>query len=181
MVENILNACQANNESTFSSGNPASSRSEHSENTDIKSSVANGSVLCHNLETDRVSGRDHSCGLSNRSRCDKDGVLDSKGISTLYNIQKYGTDVTDRSQDADSEENEELPVQKRPKNSSEDRPSISYPPVGSCLSCAQCGMQCCQHHAASATPKLLHIPQRHHHSSISTSPVEIIVDRGITC
>lgn len=181
MVENILNTCQGNNEATFSSDSPASSRSEHSESTDIKSPVANGSVLCHNLETDRVSGRDHSSGLSNRSRCEKDGVLDSKGMSALYSIQNYGTDVTDRSQDADSEENEELPVQKRPKNSSEDRRSISYPPVGSCLLCAQCGMQCCQHRASPTTPKLLHIPQRHHHSSISTSPVEIIVDRGITC
>jgi len=181
VVKNILNAFQANNESTFSSGNPASSRSEHSESTDIRSSVTNVSVLCHNIETDRVSGRDHSCSLSNRSRCEKDGVLDSKDMSALYNIQNNGTDVTDRSQDADSEENEELPVQKRPKNSLEDRPSISYPPVGSYLSCAQCGMQCCQHHAASATPKLLHIPQRHHHSSINTSPVEITVDRGITC
>lgn len=181
MVQTILNACQTNGEATFSSGNPASSRSEHSESTDIRSSVANGSVLCHNLETGRVSGRDHSCGLSNRSRCEKDGVLDSKGMSALYNIYNYGTDVTDKSQEADSEDYEELPLQKRPKNSSEDRRSISYPPVGSCLSCAQCGMQCCQHHAASATPKLLHIPQRHHHSSINTSPVEIIVDRGITC
>lgn len=181
MVENILNAYQANSGSKFSSGNPPSSRSEHSESTDIRSSVANGSVLCHNLETGRVSGRDHSSGLSNRSRCEKDGVLDNKGMSALYNVQNCGTDVTDRSQDADSEENEELPVQKRPKNSSEDRSSISYPPVGSCLSCAQCGMQCCQHHAASATPKLLHIPQRLHHSSITTSPVEITVDRGITC
>jgi hypothetical protein len=181
VVEKILSSCQANSEATFSSDNPARSKSDHSESTDIRSSVANGSVQCHNSETDRVSGTDRSCGVSNRSRCEKDGVLDSKGMSALYSTQNYGTDVTDRSHEADSEENEELPVQKRPKNSLEDRQSISYPPVGSCLSCSQCGMQCCQHHAASTTPKLLHIPQRHHHSGINTTPVEIIVDRGITC
>lgn len=180
MVERILSSCQANDEATFSSNTHASSRLDHSESSDIRISVANGSVQCHNSETDRVSGTDRSCSISNGSRCEKDGVLNNKGTSALYSIPNYGTDVIDRSHKADSEENEELPVQKRPKNSSEDRQSISYP-VGSCLSCAQCGMQCCQHHTTSTTPKLLHIAQPHHHSSINTSPVEIIVDRGITC
>jgi hypothetical protein len=47
------------------------------------------------------------------------------------------------------------------------------------LSCAQCGAQCC--HLHTSTPELLRITRQHRHSSIKNSPVEITVDRGITC
>jgi hypothetical protein len=137
-------------------------------------------MQCHNLETNRVSGTNCSIGLSNGSRYEKDGVRssDNKGTSPLFNIQNCGTNIADLDHKADGEESEEIPVQKRPKNSSEDRRSTSYP-VGPCLSCAQCGAQCSHLHAS--TPELLRITRQHRHSSIKNSPVEIIVDRGITC
>lgn len=124
--------------------------------------VANGSAH-------RVNGVGASYNLSNGSSS-KDGI--------------HSPDVSDaKSADgqhgSDAEETEELPVHKRPKNSSEDRRS-SYP-VASCLSCAQCGAQCCHLHTTPRTPEILRMGRQHHHSSINNSPVEITVDRGIIC
>lgn len=180
IVEKFPSSCQANTELTVSSSSPTSSRSYHPESSDVKSPVANGSIQCHSLETNRVSGTNCSFGLSKGSRYEKDGVhnSDNKGTSPLFNIQNCGTNIADGGHKADCEESEELPVQKRPKNSSEDRRSTSYP-VGPCLSCAQCGAQCS--HLHTSTPELLRITRQHRHSSIKNSPVEIIVDRGITC
>jgi len=181
-VEKLPSSCQANAEVTVSCSSTTSSRSNHLESNDIKSPIANVSVQHHNLETNRVNGTNCSYGLSNGNRCEKDGDHNSenKVTSLLFSTHNSGTTIIDGNHKADSDENEELPVQKRPKNSTEDRRSTSYP-VASCLSCAQCGTQCCHLHTTSTTPELLCMTRQHHHSSINNSPVEIIVDRGITC
>lgn len=70
---------------------------------------------------------------------------------------------------SNTNDSDQLPVHKRPKNSSDDKRTY---PVASCLSCSQCGSQCCQLHTT---------PRQHRHSSISNSPVEITLDRGIIC
>ncbi|XP_066998235.2 serine/threonine-protein kinase 17A [Anabrus simplex] len=74
------------------------------------------------------------------------------------------------------EEEEDLPLHKRPKNCLAGRRS-SFP-VASCLSCSQCGTQCCHHTTSHSSD--LHISQ-HRHSSITNSPVKIMLDRGIIC
>jgi hypothetical protein len=175
MVENFPSSYQSNTGLTVSS-----SRSYLPESSDAKSPRANGSIQCRNLETNKVNGTNCSFGLSKGSRYEKDGVhnSDSKGTSPLFNIQNCGANIADGDHKGDSAESEELPVQKRPKNSSEDRRSTSYP-VGPCLSCAQCGAHCC--HLHTSTPELPRMTRQHRHSSIKNSPVEITVDRGITC
>lgn len=75
------------------------------------------------------------------------------------------------------EQDEGLPV-KRPKNCCR---RSSYP-VTSCLSCAQCREECCHLHTSSKSSELLEqLGRQHRHSSITSSPVEISVDRGIIC
>lgn len=143
----------------------------------------NRSVQCHDLETNRKNGMNCSFSLSNGGKFEESGVhnSDSKTTSPLFGLQNNGADIIEGNHKTDSEEYEELPVQKRPKNSSEDRLSTTYP-VASCLSCAQCGTQCCHLHTTSAaTLELLRVTRQHRHSSISNSPVEVILDRGITC
>ncbi|XP_047112532.1 calcium/calmodulin-dependent protein kinase cmkB-like [Schistocerca piceifrons] len=71
---------------------------------------------------------------------------------------------------------EGLPV-KRSKNCCR---RSSYP-VSSCASCAQCKEQCCHLHPTPTTDILNHIGRQHRITSISSPPVEITVDRGITC
>jgi hypothetical protein len=180
MVENFPNSNKSNKELTISSSILTSSRTCHPENSDIKNPRLNCSIQCHNLETNKVNGANCSFGLSNENRYEKDGVhnSDSNGTSPSFNIQNGGANIADGDHKADSEESEELPVQKRPKNSSEDRRSTSFP-VGPCLSCAQCGAECS--HLHTSTPELLRITRQHRHSNIKNSPVEITVDRGITC
>lgn len=183
IVEKLPSSCQANTELTVSSSSPASSRLDHSESTDINSSIVNRSVQCHNLETNRVNGTNCSFSHSNGGRFEENGIHNSdiKATCPLFGIQNNGTNIIDGNHNTDNEDYEELPVQKRPKNSSEDRRSTTYP-VASCLSCAQCGTQCCHLQTSStATPELLRMTRQHRHSSISNSPVEVILDRGITC
>lgn len=68
---------------------------------------------------------------------------------------------------------EGLPV-KRSKNCCR---RSSYP-VSSCASCAQCKEQCCHLHPTPTPDILNHIGRQHR---ITSPPVEITVDRGITC
>ncbi|XP_021913849.1 serine/threonine-protein kinase 17A-like isoform X2 [Zootermopsis nevadensis] len=181
IVEKLSSSCQADTELTISSSSPASSRLDHSESTDIKSLLVNRAVQCHNFETNRINGKSCSSSFSNGGIFEENGVhnSDTKATSPSFGLQNNGTNIVDGNHETDSEEHEELPVQKRPKNS-EDRRSTTYP-VASCLLCAQCGMQCCRLHRTSATPELLHMTRQHRHSSMSNSPVEVILDRGITC
>jgi hypothetical protein len=182
IVDKLPSSFQANTELIVSSNSRASSRLHRSDSTHIEISVAGASIQGHNLETNRLNGMNCPFSLSNERRCEESGVhnSDSKAATPLFRLKNNGTNATDGNHKTDSEEYEELPVQKRPKNSSEDRGSTTYPVV-SCLSCAQCGTQCCNLHTAATTPELLHMTRQHHHSSISNSPVEVILDRGITC
>ncbi|KAK7867026.1 hypothetical protein R5R35_005669 [Gryllus longicercus] len=117
--------------------------------------------------------------LSN-SKEDFEGITNghSKNEISSHFILKSNAkhDSTIGASGTDSEEDKDSPVNKRPKNCLAGRRS-SFPVV-SCLSCAQCGSQCC-HHSAPHSPDL-RLNQRHH-NGIANSPVEITPDRSIIC
>lgn len=100
----------------------------------------------------------------------------ANGTNGISNGDGTNKEKTSLDAETENENDEDLPVQKRPKNCSAGRRS-SYP-VASCLSCAQCGAQCC-HHTTPRSPDMR--ISKHRLPNINNSAVEITVDRGIIC